>query len=178
MNYLCLGRLPVGVGRNHPREKFSPTEDDQLRKLVETYGDKDWASVAEHMKNRSVRQCRDRWVNYLSGRNTNRAWTAEEDDLLLELHGKFGSSWVTIAKQFPGRHDIAIKNRYNVLLRRSRRLKAEEKFNARTHEEEKQKAKEWVERDPISEMFMNDCVFEGLFEERYPWEEQERVSMF
>ena len=168
MKCFVFPKFPVTVQRNHPREKFSAAEDEKLRKLVETYGDKDWPSVAEHMPNRNVRQCRDRWVNYLSGRNTNRPWTTEEDDLLLELRGKYGSSWVTIAKHFEGRNDIAIKNRYNVLIRRSKRMLSEANMAAASVATPE--PIEVKKKDESRELTVEDCVLEGLFDDPYPWE--------
>ena len=106
--------------KSHPRNKFSPEEDNRLKFLVAQYGEK-WEFIANFMKTRNPRQCRERWINYLSGIKTQAPWTPFEDAKLKELHKKFGAKWVKISQYFPNRSDISIKNRWNVFLRQEKR---------------------------------------------------------
>lgn len=94
------------------RHKFSPEEDEKLRQIVQEQGSNNWRFVAELMPGRSARQCRDRWKNYLAPGIKNGPWTPEEDQLLEEKYRELGSQWSRIAKCFPNRTDINIKNRW------------------------------------------------------------------
>lgn len=47
--------------QNIKRKKFSPEEDEQLKKLVEKMGSKKWGNIAKFMPGRTGRQCRDRY---------------------------------------------------------------------------------------------------------------------
>jgi hypothetical protein len=105
--------------------KFSQTEDSKLADLVAAHGDQDWASIANAMGNRSVRQCRERWMNYLAPSVINGAWSADDDALLLEKFRVYGSHWKQITSFFPGRTDINVKNHYMTLVRRQSLLTAE-----------------------------------------------------
>lgn len=93
--------------------RFTVMEDKRLRELVAQFGAKRWRMIAQHMPGRTGRQCRDRYCNYLSPDFYNDKWTPEEDALLLEKHGEFGSHWTKLAVFFPGKTANNIKNRWN-----------------------------------------------------------------
>ena len=101
-----------------PHAKFSQEEDEQLRQLVEKYGENAWLSISNEMNGRSSRQCRERWLNYLSPRLNNGEWTEEEDSILLEKQKELGTSWTRISKFLPGRTDQMCKNRFLMLQRK------------------------------------------------------------
>ncbi|OHS96096.1 hypothetical protein TRFO_37767 [Tritrichomonas foetus] len=94
------------------RQMFSPQEDETLKQLVSQYGDKDWKLIARKMPNRSTRQCRERYKNYLAPEIKNGPWTREEDELLRSKYQEFGPRWSTIATFFESRSDVNIKNRW------------------------------------------------------------------
>jgi hypothetical protein len=98
--------------------KFSQIEDAQLVELVTTYGQDDWSSIARQMGNRNVRQCRERWCNYLAPSVVNGPWTPEEDARLVRQFKELGPKWKAIAGFFPGRTDVNIKNHWMTLVRR------------------------------------------------------------
>jgi hypothetical protein len=94
-----------------------PHEDEQLRELVEKHGETSWMTIARELPGRSCRQCRERWLNYLSPRVQNGPWSEAETTLLFEKVTEFGTSWKTIQRYFPGRTDINIRNHYRHLQR-------------------------------------------------------------
>ena len=53
------------------RVRFSQEEDDQLRRLVEANGIKNWSLIAEQMPGRTARQCRERWTNVFAQEKKN-----------------------------------------------------------------------------------------------------------
>ena len=122
--------------KEHPREPFSPEEDIRLVQLVQFYGIDNWGTISKHMVNRSARQCKDRWINFLSPGLNKNPWTQEEDDILLEKYQEMGSQWKVISKFFKGRTHIAIRNRMLKLKRHMERKEecreAHEKFEGFT----------------------------------------------
>jgi hypothetical protein len=112
--------LAENLRKPHPKSKFTPEEDAFLRSLVAQFGTDNWQRVAIAMPGRNPRQCKERWYNYLCPLIQNSPWTQAEDDLLRQLVGEHGQKWVRIAKFFPLRTDINIKNRYVLLTRRAK----------------------------------------------------------
>lgn len=114
---------PINQSKNkptkpHPKTKFTNQEDLQLLELVKKYGTNNWYQISKEMNGRNIRQCRERYKNYLTPDVTNGPWTQEEDDLLFEAFSKYGARWKLIASFFPSRTDINIKSRWQVHFRR------------------------------------------------------------
>lgn len=84
-------------------------------------GISDWNEIAKLVPERSARQCRERWIKYLSPMTRSDPFTQQEDELLRALHRQLGAKWVKISRHFPGRTDIQIKNRWLVLMRHDRK---------------------------------------------------------
>ena len=103
------------------RNKFTPEEDQILRELVQKHGFNDWSVISASMPNRSARQCRERYKNYLAPELTNGHWSEEEDNLLLLKYQEFGPKWAQISKFFPSRSEVNIKNRYSHLLNKQKK---------------------------------------------------------
>ncbi|OHS97987.1 hypothetical protein TRFO_09148 [Tritrichomonas foetus] len=107
------------------RNRFTDEEDELLRSLVETENKKgdrvDWCYISSQMKSRTNRQCRERYMNYLSNKklikNSHRKWTPLEDDLLMKKYEELGPRWTVMTKYFEDRTNINIKNRYSCLTR-------------------------------------------------------------
>lgn len=100
------------------RRKFTPQEDATLARLVKVNGARRWDTIAKEMPGRTGRQCRDRFKNYLQPELVNGQWTDEEDRLLRQKVKEHGLHWSTIVKDFPGRSQSNLKNRwYSHLLR-------------------------------------------------------------
>ena len=96
--------------------KFTPEEDAKLIQLVKQIGPCMWDTIALSMPGRKGRQCRDRYMNYLSPAVNLDQWTEDEDKMLIEKFGVFGSQWSKISKFFNGRTGSALKNRWNYRL--------------------------------------------------------------
>jgi hypothetical protein len=94
------------------RISFTADEDERLRFLIATYGEDNWRLISEKMVRREPRQCRERWINYLSPTVANGPWSAEEEDRLCAKVRELGHRWKAMEPFFPGRTDINIKNRW------------------------------------------------------------------
>ena len=91
---------------------FTDEEDDIVRKFVEENGPRNWPKLAEILKVRSSKQCRERWCNHLDPNIFHDPWTPEEDYTIFKLYTSIGPKWSVISKYVPGRPDNSVKNRY------------------------------------------------------------------
>lgn len=102
------------------RLKFSVSEDIRLVGLVNQamaeFGVEgiDWKQIGQ-MMDKTARQCRDRYRNYLSPDIVNGPWSDEEDAFLKEKVESLGCHWSMMTKYFPGRSDVNLKNRWSIL---------------------------------------------------------------
>lgn len=109
------------------RKLFSKEEDDKLILLHNRYDD-DWKKIAKEMDGRSIRQCKERYCHYLNPDINLSDWTSNEDNLLNEKVQEIGKKWKILEYIFPGRTEISIRNRWNVLQRKERkRIRENEK---------------------------------------------------
>lgn len=126
LHYKMTGR------KLHPKVRFTPQEDDLLRKLVQEYGEKDkWTIISKKMTiiYRNRRQCKERWFKYLSPSINSSPFTREEDEKLEYLYTQYGAKWVQISKYFKSRTDINIKSRWKILQRRKKNLEMKQNIN-------------------------------------------------
>lgn len=105
------------------RKAFTFEEDERLRLLIASHGEDNWDLIVSQMPGRTRRQCRERWSHYLCSTLTNGPWTIEDDLKLMEEVGRFGTRWRAIMSSFPGRTDVNIRNRWNVLKARHARIR-------------------------------------------------------
>jgi hypothetical protein len=89
---------------------------------METSGDRPWAAIAEQIPNRTARQVRERWINYLDPAVKTNPWTADEEAILQNLVNQNGPKWSKMVAQLENRSDIAIKNHWQLMQRRQRRM--------------------------------------------------------
>jgi hypothetical protein len=109
---------PESPLQSSSRRKFTSDEDDQLRSLVDTLGTKSWEEIARFMPDRTARQCRDRYKNYLLENLITEPWTPEEDEIVIRQFHVIGPKWVQIGKMLSGRSGNNVKNRWHKHLSR------------------------------------------------------------
>lgn len=91
-----------------------------------------WKNISKEMGTRSVRQCKERYMHYLSPTITRNEWKSEEDALLLSLITEHGRKWKLFESFLKGRTEINIHNRFNVLSRRLNKIYQMKSTKAKT----------------------------------------------
>ena len=104
--------IPPLILKKKNRKFFTPQEDEILRQVVWRYGARNWILLSSMLPGKTARQCRDRYVNYLAPGLSHMEWSQQEDDLLKSLVEEYGQKWSLIAKKFPHRSPINVKNRW------------------------------------------------------------------
>ncbi|RDX95167.1 Transcription factor MYB33, partial [Mucuna pruriens] len=101
---------------------WTSTEDDILVDYVKKHGEGNWNAVQKHTGLlRCGKSCRLRWANHLRPNLKKGAFTAEEEQLIAELHATMGNKWARMAANLPGRTDNEIKNYWNTRIKRRQR---------------------------------------------------------
>ena len=98
--------------KNRVRKTFSKAEDDKLLEIVVASPKLDWVEISSKMGNRTPRQCRERWKNYVDPSLLKDQWSQEEDTRLIDKFTELGSHWSKLKLFFPGRSVNSLKNRY------------------------------------------------------------------
>lgn len=111
--------IQISDANARKRCPFSKEEDELLLSLVQYYGLQSknvWNVIAGQMKNRSVRQCRERYQLFLTNDvKKGIKWSKEEDNLLISKYQIFGTHWKRYEPFFDGRTSYNIKNRFKSL---------------------------------------------------------------
>ena len=134
---------------------WTKEEERILTDLVKQVGTRNWILVSKHLPGRIAKQCRQHWYKCLDPNITKKNWTQEEDIKIVQLHQIYGNKWAKISREFCGRTDNAIKNRFNTNI--SKRLHTEpfrfilEETTTRKREvKQERKAEEFFQKCAVS----------------------------
>jgi hypothetical protein len=98
------------------RRKFTCDEDEQIYHLVEQFGVENWDQIARELgTNRTKRQLRERWQNYLDP-TLDLGYSEQEDERLVQLFKECGPQWAKIAALIGKKSAISARNRYRCLM--------------------------------------------------------------
>ncbi|KAI3318230.1 Homeodomain-like protein [Xylariaceae sp. AK1471] len=104
------------------RGPWSEREDDLLMRLVHQQGASCWVKVAESLKSRSAKQCRERYHQNLKPSLNKDPITPEEGQEIERMVQERGKRWAEIARHLNNRSDNAVKNWYNGSMNRRKRM--------------------------------------------------------
>ncbi len=103
-------------GTKKKRVRWTPAEDEKLRRAVAMHNGKNWKKIAETaFKNEKTDvQCLHRWQKVLDPKLVKGPWTKEEDAKVIELVKKYGAKrWSVIAEELPGRIGKQCRERWH-----------------------------------------------------------------
>ena len=92
------------------RGRWTHEEDNQVRAWVNKHGPYKWSDCSKAIFNRSGKQCRERWINFLNPHIFKGKWQVEEQIDLFIFILSFGFSWVRIAQNLKTRSENLVKN--------------------------------------------------------------------
>ena len=90
---------------------WSKEEDDLLVSLAQLHR-KNWTVIERHFPNKPPGTAQKRWETKHDPSTRRYQWTAEEDQVVLDLYRDRGACWKLMAERLPGRAAESIKNRF------------------------------------------------------------------
>jgi len=108
-----IGRWTKAPDPGLLKGSWTHQEDKTVIRFVGESGTKSWTMLATLLPGRIGKQCRERWVNHLNPAVNHGPWTPREDQMLIDMHARFGNHWTRICALMPSRSDNSLKNRWN-----------------------------------------------------------------
>ena len=110
-------------------EVIKNQDDETLKNSIIVFGSKSWKTVSVDLKNnfgvdRTPKQCRDRWCNYLKIDRFSSFFTEDEKNLIFKHFFEIGCKWSILSEIIQTKSENQIKNFLNSTIRRNIR-----KFN-------------------------------------------------
>ncbi|EKX74370.1 conserved hypothetical protein [Theileria equi strain WA] len=106
------------------------SEDEVLKAAIMKYGLKSWSRVSSLLVNKSAKQCKARWYEWLDPNVKKTEWSREEEELLLQLAKMFPTQWRTIAIRL-GRTAYQCQQHYERLLDQAQGRDENDQFDPR-----------------------------------------------
>jgi hypothetical protein len=110
--------------RTSTKTIWSADEDHAVLSILAEVGSPRWREIATILKRRcgtgkSPKQCRERYRNYLNPTYSITEWGLNEKTLFIVLHKVLGNKWSQMTQYMEKRSDIAIKNHFYCLIRKT-----------------------------------------------------------
>lgn len=113
----CKNRY-LQINPKHVHGRWTKEEDQMLSRLVDTYGFS-WKFISLIIKNRSEKQIRSRYMNYIFKGILKTKFSEKEDYIILQNFGKFKNHWVKYCKILKNRSPRQIEYRARLLIKKN-----------------------------------------------------------
>ncbi|XP_061527104.1 v-myb avian myeloblastosis viral oncogene homolog-like 2a [Phycodurus eques] len=100
------------VDKDNTKVRWTLEEDENLKILVQNFGERNWNTVATLLPGKTELQCMHRW-KHLQDNVVTDCWSKEEDQKIIELVSRFGKNrWSLICKHLQGREENQCRDRW------------------------------------------------------------------
>lgn len=103
------------------RTPWTKWEDLAVLEMVRKFGC-NWTLIANKIEGRTGKQIRERYINKLDPNINRLKFSKEEDELIIKRWKEIGPKWQQISKEFQGRSENMIKNRFYSHLKKKHAL--------------------------------------------------------
>lgn len=98
---------------------WTEKEDEILVSHIKINGSCNFINCILLSSGRTIKQCKERWINVLNPRIQKGDWLIEEDYLIFKLYTLYGGKWSKFVSYFQGsRSENTLKNRFNSTIRK------------------------------------------------------------